>query len=69
MGQIARNPDQDLTRVCAWCGCVVYQGRSQLPSHGICARCLALEMQRQREEARRWGHRVDDPPAGNPPTR
>ena len=55
-----RNPDQDLTRQCAWCGSVVYQGISRIRSHGICAKCLAQEMQRQREEARRWGHRAGD---------
>ena len=34
--------------MCSWCGRVVYQGRSAILTHGICARCLRDGMFEQR---------------------
>jgi hypothetical protein len=63
VADVVRDPEQDLTRICSWCGCIIYQGRARMPSHGICAGCLTRELIRQREEQRRWGRAVDAPVA------
>jgi hypothetical protein len=65
MADVVRDPEQDLTRICSWCGQVVYQGRSGVPTHGICGRCLTLELLRQREDARRGGRAANTQAADN----
>jgi hypothetical protein len=60
MAEVVRSADQDFTRVCSWCGRVVYEGRSAILTHGICARCLRDDMFEQRRlRERRSGHRAE----------
>ena len=33
-----------ITLICAWCGKVIFFGKSQLVSHGICKKCLEKEL-------------------------
>ena len=68
MADVVRDPEQDLTRICSWCGRVVYQGRSRIPTHGICGRCLTHELLQQRREARRGGRAANQPAADNTAT-